>query len=160
MTVETQIKRRLRRQRIIFGSAAILLSVMALIFWILFEASAEVEVIGQGFFSITRVSRNNTYGLLAVFFLLASVIALVSWLSSLSCVCVSTQCREDCILIHRGYIGCELYINEQKADSLEPFDFRYYLEGTLSDGSTVTASLSRHRAVHLSFSNGHPSVEL
>lgn len=65
----------------------------------------------------------------------------------------------DEIMVYSGFIKNELYVNGEFCDKIATRFNKGYLEGKLSDGSKVTASVSWH-GYHLSFSGGHEAIDL
>lgn len=68
----------------------------------------------------------------------------------------TVEVKDDFVTLYRGFASVILYVN-----GIEQSRSRFYLEGKLSDRSTVTVSLSRNALwAHISFSNGQKSIDL
>ncbi len=160
MTLAQTIRQKIHRQRLLFGCLTGACFLLFVVFFYLYTASARIEHVGSGYFGYDKVTHDTGYGVAAVVALFLGMWTACIWAGTGFCRCVSAQCGGDTVLVHRGLLGNYLYINEKEADRMGPLTFRYYMEGRLCDGSTVTVALSRYRAVKLVFSNGQPSVEL
>ncbi len=160
MTLEQKIMYKIRRCRILLGSVVGILFVFFIVFLGLYYDSYQLETIGSGFLAIEKESYNHAYAIISVLCLFASFWAGAFWLGSFACRCVSTKCNADTILVHRGLFSNHLYINEMEADQMVPLSFKYFMEGALSDGTKITVVLGRWWSVHISYSNGQPSLEL
>ena len=156
--LETMLKKRIKRHRIIELALSALFFVLLAVFALLYWQSREVKEVGFWLLKHQTVSYNDNYlwGVLAgVLGLTFSGVFLVSDL--LFCKVRTVEVGVDHLTLYRGLARTHLYINGTLQDSLSAFG--YYLEGTLSDRSKVNVALSKWSA-HLTFSNRHEAVDM
>ncbi len=122
-----------------------------------------VALAGFGMFIVFAALREAADSLDIVLLVLPAVFTLTFGISffigSLFCRFESVQSGKDVITVYRGMLHNILYINGVEKDRTAPFNYHYYLEGRLSDGSTATVAFARWYAFRLTFSNGQPPVE-
>ena len=158
ITLENELKMRIRKRRIAEAVLTVIFLTVTIVFNILYEQSAVVEEISFGPIKHQAVTYNTDllWGVFIGFFgLTPSAIFLISDL--VASKYVTFEISGDYITFYRGIFGTDLYINGECKDGL--FLFGYYLEATLSDGTKIHVALSKWRA-HLTFSNGHPPIDL
>ena len=154
--LENELKSRVRKQRIVNVIAVVIFLVIIIIFSVLYENSKVVEDVGMELILYQSVRYNKDY-LLGVMVGLAGLIPSACFLLSdfLITKIVSFKVNCDVITFYKGTFYSTLYVNGEKKDCKR---YARYLEGTLSDGTTVTAMVRGTRAGRFIFSNGHPPV--
>lgn len=156
--LENELKTRIRKRRITEAILTLFFLVIIVVFYALYEQSAVVEEIGFGPVKHQTVTYNTDFlwGVFIGFFgLTPSVIFLIADL--ISSKFVTFEISGDYVTFYRGIFGTDLYVNGEYKDGL--FLFGYYLETTLSDGTKINAALGKWSA-HLTFSNGHPPMDI
>ena len=157
ITLENELKKRIRKRRIIIASVCALFFLIALIFMIAYNQSREIEEIGEGVISYRTVTYNHDFawGILIGWLLFTPliVILITDLIFSKS---VTVKVGEDHITFYRGLAHTSLYVNgEYKIGT----SGGYHMEAPLSDGSKVYVALGKWSA-HLTFSNGHPPIDI
>ncbi len=154
-----QLKRKIRKERLVTLGIFLVCLAAILVLAILREHTKIVTVreypfgIGQR----RSVSYRPGYGLAMVFPFTAGILSgLFCLLSCLSSRVDTVTAGGSSIVLFRSLTALILYV-----DGREKARSGYYLDAPLKDGSTVTVSLSRNRLyAHMSFSNGHPPLDL
>lgn len=158
ITLENELRNRMKKRRIIEAviSAAFLIIVIA--FTVAYENSRVVEEKDWGFITHQTVTYNTdlTWGIMVGWLgLTPSIIFLIG--DCLSCKLVTHEIGGYYLTLYRGMYHNNLYVNGECKDSSSLSG--YYLETTLPDRTKVTVSLGKWSA-HISFSNGHPSIDV
>ena len=156
--LENKLRTKIRKQRIIEAVLSIVFLVLAIVFTVLYLKSKVVEEIGWGAIKYQSISYNNVFlwGILIGFvgYIMSFVFLISDFLFS---KLVTLEVDGDYITFYRGMIYNNLYINGDYKDGLSFFG--YYLEASLSDGTKVNVALGKWSA-HLTFSNGHPPIDV
>lgn len=155
--LENKLKKRIRNRRITEAVLCVVFLIIAVVFTALRDASRTVEVIGQPPFVYESVSYNNSYVSGMVIGYLGVMWCVIFLIMDLLFVKLETvEVGRDHITFYKGIFRPSLYVN----GSNEGLSWGgYYLEIPLSDGTRATASLGKW-SVHLTFSNGHPTIDL
>lgn len=157
ITLENELKKRIKKRRIIIASVCALFFVIAMIFMIAYDGSREIEEIGGGIITYRSVTYNQNFawGVLIGWLLFTPliVILITDLIFSKS---VTVTVGEDHITFYRGLAHTTLYVNGEYKDGLS---YGYHMEAPLSDGSKVYVALGKWSA-HLTFSNGHPPIDI
>lgn len=156
--LENDLKMRVRKRRIVEGVLTFVFLITSIIFTVLYDNSKTVEIIGYPPFAYESVTYNRNYlwGIMVGYIgLICSGIFLISDIifSKLETV----EVGEDVITFYRGLLHTNIYVNGEYKDGISFIG--YYLEAPLSDGTMVTVSIGK-QSVHLTFSNGHPPIDL
>lgn len=162
IALETELKKRIRKQWLVEAVLCIVFLGITIGFSIAYEQSKVVEVIDLGFVKHESVSYNYdvAFGILTgALGLIFSALFLIGdcLFSKFSTKLATVEVGGDYITLYRGLLHINLYVNGELKDGLTVFG--YYLEAPLSDRSKVTVSLGKWSA-RMSFSNGHPPIEL
>ncbi len=161
LALEMQLRKKVKLLRLISGITTAVMWFLFFLFMILRESTKVVteEVVDMdGFqYADTVVEYNNVYVVFAMIAFVLAMAALTVFLSNV--VAGNVDCmtvKDDRITLYRGAIFRVLYINgEVKSQG------GFFLEAPLSDGSTVTVSLSRYGfGAHMAFSNGMRPIDL
>ena len=158
ITLENELKTRIRKRRIAEAVLAVIFLTVTIVFNILYEQSAVVEEIGFGSFKHQIITRNSNFMLgiiIGCFGLIPSILFLMG--DIVSSKYVTFEISGDYVTFYRGVFGMDLYINGEYKDGL--LLFGYHLEATLSDGTKVNVAIGKWSA-HMTFSNGHPPIDL
>ena len=158
ITLENELKKRIRKRRIAEAILSVIFLTITIVFNVLYEQSAVVEEITFGPIKHQSVTYNTDYlwGIFLGFFgLTPSFIFLIA--DFFASKVVTFEISGDYITFYRGIFGMDLYVNGEHKDGL--LLFGYHLEATLSDGTKVNAAIGKWSA-HLTFSNGHPPIDL
>lgn len=153
---EYQLRQRIRRHRITEVMLCLFFLSIAIGFAVAYEESRVVDEIDFGFYTHQSVTYNYDlgFGVLAggMGLLFCGTFLLVDLLC---CKVASIQVGSDHLVFYRGFSRPTLYVN----GTARRAQMAHYLEAPLSDGSKVTISMGK-RSSHISFSNGHPAVDL
>lgn len=157
ITLENELKKRIRKRRIIIASVCAFFFVIALIFMVAYDQSREIEEIGGGIISYRTVTHNHDFawGIL-IGWLLFSPLIVILIADLIFSKSVTVKVGEDHITFYRGLAHTSLYVNGEYKDGLS---YGYHLEAPLSDGTKVYVALGKWSA-HLTFSNGHPPIDI
>ena len=155
--LENELRARMKRRRIIEGVLSLIFLIVTIVFAVLYGQSMVVEEISIGPIKHQTVTYNHnfTWGILVG--ALGLVNAGICWICDLLFTKLETvQINGDFLTFYRGILHTNLYVNgEQKAGAAGG----YYLEATLSDGTKVNVALGKWSA-HMTFSNGHPPIDV
>ena len=155
--LEEQLRARIKKRRGAILLCSALCLGIAILFAILYAQSRTVTVIGEGRFQYQSVTYN--YGLaFGIGFGLLGLVPCASFLlvDHLCSTVVTFEVSGDHVTLYRGFIHNNLYVNGECKDSVCN---GYHLEAPLSDGTKVNAALGKWSA-HLTFSNGHPPIDV
>ena len=155
--LENKLKIRIKKHRITESLVCVVFLLILIVFTILYYQSESVEETSWG--PITH--QNITYNIDYIWGILIGVLGFIPALIVLITDClflrlVTVEVNSDYITLYRGLVHTYLYVNGEQKDSII---YGYYLEADLSDGSKITVSLGKWTA-HISFSNGHPSIDV
>ncbi len=157
----TEIVKELRRhiaiRRIIMATLCVIFLIVFVTFCILREQSKVVEEIGWGPIKHQFVTYNDdlSFGILAG--VLGFVISIVFLLADFIFSRLGAfEIDEDSLAFYRGILHTNLYVNGELKSSII---LGYHLEAVLSDGSVVNVALGKWSA-HLTFTNGHPPIDV
>ncbi len=155
--LENKLKKRIKNRRIIEAVLSVVFLIIAIVFTSLRDGSRTVEVIGQPPFVYESVSYNDDYVLGMAAGYLGLMWCVIFLIMDLLFVKLETvEVGRDYITFYKGILRPSLYVN----GSNEGLSWgSHYLEIPLSDGTRATASLGKW-SVHLTFSNGHPPIDL
>lgn len=156
--LEQELNNRIHKRRWILAAVCGVFLVIALVFTLLYEQSRVVTEIGWGPFQYQHTEYNDNY----LWGILVGVLGLTLPGSFLIGDCLYSKVRTvevngDYITLYRGAGHVNLYVNGEQKDSLSLFG--YHLEASLSDRTNVYVALGKWSA-HLTFSNGHPPIDL
>ena len=156
--LEKRLNLRMKKRRIILACFSSLFLIITVVFSVLYSGSRTVEEIDYFF----GVMQNITYNYNYAWGILVGVIGLVwcfgFFLSDiLFCKLCTIEVNSSFVTYYRGLSKNELYINGEYRDGC--LLYGYYLEATLPDLTKVMVSIGKWSA-RISFSNGHPSVEI
>ena len=155
--LENKLKKRIKIRRITEAVLCVVFLIIAIVFTVLRDGSRTVEVIGKPPFVYESVSYNNSYVSGMVVGYLGLMWCIIFLIIDLLFVKLETvEVGRDHITFYKGVLRPSLYVNGSN-DGLSWGG--YYLEIPLSDGTRATASLGKW-SVHLTFSNGHPPIDL
>ncbi len=156
--LESELRARIKRRRRIFVILCLIFLAAAIVFTVAYEQSKTVKTIDLGPMDYEIVTYNNdlAFGILIgwIGVIYPAVCLLFDYIRSRI---VTVRVNEDHITFYRGLSHNNLYVNGEYKDGLSLFG--YYLEAPLSDGSKVSVALGRWSA-HMTFSNGHPSINI
>lgn len=155
LSFEDQLKKRIRKRRIIESLLCILFIAVIIGFTVAFEKSKVIEEIDFGFYKYQSVSYQYDwgYGVLAgALGLCVSGIFLL--VDLLMCKLSVIDVGSDRLILDRG-LRDTLYVNQIP---YHPHS-AHYLEAPLPDGTTLTVSLGKFHS-HISFSDGRPAIDL
>lgn len=158
IALENQLKKRITKRRIIEAVLSIVFFIVLIVFVVLYEQSRVVEEIGWGPIKHQNVSYNYNFSwgiLIGALGFIPSVIFLIG--DFIFAKLATFEVNGESITFYRGLLHNNIYVNGELKDSLTLFG--YYLEAPLLDGSKVNVALGKW-SVHLTFSNGHPSVDV
>lgn len=157
ITLENELKNRIKKRRIIIASVCALFFLIAIIFMIAYDGSREIKEIGEGIISYRTVTYNHDFawGIL-IGWLLFSPLIIILIADLIFSKTVTVKVGEDHITFYRGLAHTSLYVNGEYKDGLS---YGYHLEAPLSDGTKVYVALGKWSA-HLTFSNGHPPIDI
>ena len=156
--LEEELRRRIRRRRIIKAVISLVFIIIAVAFTAAREQSRVVEEIDLGFITHQSVTYNSDFvwGILIGWLgLVYSVISLIT--DFVGSKVVTVEVNDDFITLYRGILHINLYVNGEYKDGLCVFG--YHLEAPLSDGAKVNVALGKWSA-HLTFSNGHKAIDI
>jgi len=158
--VQSYAKRAIRI-RCLWGILTLLFIGIGITFTILYENSRIVTETDYGILGIITTTTYNYNFIIGMVpsWVLAFYCALIFVMSFFLFKTKSVSVGDDDIVLYGGFIKCEMYINGTFQDKIATRFNKGYLEGKLSDGSTVTESVSWH-GYHLTFSNGHEAIDL
>lgn len=155
--LENQLRAHIKKRRIIAASiSATFLSVL-IVFSILYNQSKVVNELGWGPIKNQSVTYNYnlTWGIMVG--VLGLIPALITFLADYMFSKLATfEINGDHITFYRSIVHTALYINGAEKDRIS---LGYYLEATLSDKSKVNVALGKWSA-HITFSNGHPPIDV
>lgn len=157
ITLENELKNRIKKRRIIIASVCALFFLIAIIFMIAYDGSREIKEIGEGIISYRTVTYNHDFawGIL-IGWLLFSPLIVILIADLIFSKTVTVKVGEDHITFYRGLAHTSLYVNGEYKNGLS---YGYHLEAPLSDGTKVYVTLGKWSA-HLTFSNGHPPIDI
>ncbi len=158
--LEEKLRRKSRRNNLIIFAVAVVCLIICIVFAIIRENTKEVVEYGSGIPFIggyKSVTYNTTYSLLAGMSFIVSIMSFITLLLTLIFTRINTvEACGSTITLYRGVVSVVLYVDGKEASRSH-----YFLEATLANGATVTVSLSRNGLfAHMSFSGGHPPIEL
>ena len=156
VTLENELRNRMKKRWIIETVISAVFLIIAVAFTVAYENSLVVEEKDWGFVTHKAVTYNTdlTWGILVGWLgFVPSMIFLIG--DRLFCKLVTHEVGGYYLTLYRGMHHNNLYVNGECKDSSSG----YYLETTLPDRTKVTVSLGKWSA-HISFSNGHPSIDV
>lgn len=167
--LETRLRRIMRVRRIILGCATVLLSVLFVASWWLWEASEVVTqdpiiydgiVVHPGF---KHVTHEDSYITSLIIGLLGACGAGTFLLSDFLFCRFQTVTKDgQDVTVHRGMLYNIVYVEGQEQGRLGPFMFTSVVEVWLPDKTRVTVSFGRTiwYMAHVSFSDNTASMEI
>ncbi len=155
--LQSELKKRVKKRRTVEAVLSGVFSVVAIVFTVLYYSSMEVEETALGYITHTSVTYNYdlAWGIL-VGALAATPSIIVLICDLIFCKVVTLEVKGDFITFYRGLSHSRIYVNG-KLEANCSFD--YHMEAPLSDGTTVNVALGKWSA-HLTFSNGHPPIDV
>ncbi len=155
--LEAGLRKRVLRFRLIIGAIALALLISSLVLFAIREETKEIISTDYPWGGAAEVKYDLDIDFAAKLLMGFFFIVLVLFGFSFIYGRVDTaDVGGSRITLYRGMASLELYVDGELADCLG-----YFLEGKLVDGSSVTVSVSRNAfSAHMSFSNGHPPIDL
>ena len=156
--IEKELRNRIKKRRMIEIIICTIFLMITISFTIAHAQSRVVEEIDYGFIKRQSVTYNSDlmWGIMiGLLGFIPSIIFLIEdfVFSRLATV----EVNGNYLTFYRGLIHTSLYVNGEYKDGLSLFG--YYLEAPLPDGTKVTVALGKW-SVHLTFSNGYPSIDV
>lgn len=162
---ENQLRKRIRKQRLIEGAVTAFLLVMGIVSWSLREATKEV-VIHEGALFIPgweEVNYNNAYVPFIVMGLVCAVIP-GSFLLVDLLMCRFETVHKDLhdITLYRGVLHNIVYVDGIEKGRIEPFSYTNVVETRLPSNVKITVSFQRGilYLAHISFSDDTASMQV
>ncbi len=162
-TLESQLKKKIRNQRILLGTVSIVSLLIFLVCLSLHSSSREIELIGPVYGpKVEHVTYQHAYLWGIIPGLLVFLYSVPVWIYHLLfCRIGTARCGLHQITFYQGILHARLYVNGQQGDVVGSFEHRTYLESPLPNGASVTVSLGRWmRTSHMTFSNGQKPIDL
>lgn len=156
LSLEEQLKRHARKRRLTEALLCLFFLAVTIGFSVAYEKSRVVEETDFGFYTHQSVSYN--YDL--IFGILAGGMGLLVCgcflvVDLLCCRLASFQMGDDRLIFYSGFTRPTLYVNCTAHHAQR----NHYLEAPLSDGSRAIVSIGKWSS-HISFTNGHPAVDI
>ena len=161
--LESELSKYLRKRRILFASLFGVFFVIGIIFVSVREATKEVVVHGEGFFSYEIVTYQEQYvvGIL-LGFLIATVIGCFLFCDILYCRFRTTEVNAHYITVYRGMKKCSVFINGEEKDQFGVTSLTNVIDTNLPDETKISVAFSRSAFMiaHISFSDQNPPIDL
>lgn len=160
---EKRLSNHATKRRVITAALMIVFLVIGIVFWSLREASREVIVHGEGWFSYETVTYNNDYAVeIVIGFVTAMLIGCFLFTDLLCCRFRSVEANGHYVTVYKGMIKCSVYINGEEKDAIGIGSFTNVIDTKLPDGTKISVAFSRgaFMIAHISFSDNNPSVDL
>ncbi len=160
---EKRLSNHATKRRVITAALMIVFLVIGIVFWSLREASREVIVHGEGWFSYETVTYNNDYAVgIVIGFVTAMLIGCFLFTDLLCCRFRSVEANGHYVTVYKGMIKCSVYINGEEKDAIGIGSFTNVIDTKLPDGTKISVAFSRgaFMIAHISFSDNNPSVVL
>lgn len=156
ISLEKELKQHIRRRRITETLLCLFFLAIAIGFAVAYEESRVVDEIDFGFYTHQSITYNYDLG----FGVLAGGMGLLFCgcfllVDLLCCKVASIQVGNDHLVFYIGFSRPILYVNGMAHRAQRA----HYLEAPLSDGSRAIVSIGKWSS-HISFTNGHPAVDL
>ena len=161
--LETGLSKYLQKRRIISAILFAVFLIMGIIFSSIREATKEVVIHGEGFFSYETVTYNDYYVIgIVIGFLAATMIACVLATDIFCCRFKTIAANENYITVYRGMLKCSVYVNGEEQDPIGMFSLTNVVDTKLPDGTKISIAFSRSAFMiaHVSFSDNNPPVDL
>jgi len=161
--LENELSKYLLRRRIISAILFGVFLVAGIVFASIREATKEVVVHGEGFFSYETVTYNEYYAIgIVIGFLTATVIGCILFVDLIFCRFQTTVANTYYITVYRGMNKCSVYINGEEKDSIGMLSFTNVVDTKLPDGTKISVAFSRSAFViaHISFSDSNSPIDL
>ncbi|MBQ2826130.1 MAG: hypothetical protein IJF13_02805 [Clostridia bacterium] len=161
--LENELSKYLLRRRIISAILFGVFLVTGIVFASIREATKEVVVHGEGFFSYETVTYNEYYAIgIVIGFLTATVIGCILFVDLIFCRFQTTVANTHYITVYRGMNKCSVYINGEEKDSIGMLSFTNVVDTKLPDGTKISVAFSRSAFViaHISFSDSNSPIDL
>lgn len=155
--LETRLKKRIRKRRIIEGILCFAFLVIAIVFAIAYEKSMVDEVSDFGFVRYHTITYNTSFIVGVYIGFVGLALCVVTLICDIAFTKLASIDLGDCVLTCYNGIGrYEFYIDGELKSK---FYFASYTEIPLPDGTILTASVNKWH-VHLSFSNGRAAIDI
>ena len=161
--LEKDLSEYINKRRIITAILFATFLIIGIVFSSVREATKEVTIHGEGFFSYKTVSYNDYYAIgIVIGFLTATVLACVLLTDLLFCRFQTAEVNGHYITVYRGMNKCAVYINGEENDRFGMFSFTNVIDTRLPDGTKVSVAFSRSAFIlaHISFSDNNPSIDI
>ena len=161
--LEASLSKKLLKRRILAGALFLVFLSVGITFAALREASREVVVIGEGFFSYEMVTYRENYAIgIIIGFLTATPIGCYLLTDLLYCRFQTTVANGHSITVYRGVLSCRVYMDGKEADRVGFGSVSSVVDTCLPDGTKISVAFSRSvwTIAHVSFSDRNPSIDL
>ena len=158
IVLENELRSHIRKRRIMEAILCVVFFIIAVVFMVAYEQSKVIDEIGWGPIKYQSITYNHDWAWGILVGWLGFVPSIIFLIGDLVFSKLATmQVNGDYITFYRGLAHNNLYVNGEYKDGLSLFG--YYLEASLSDGTKVNVALGKWSA-HLTFSNGHPPIDV
>ena len=159
ISLENELKRRIKMRRIIEASVSAAFLIIAIAFMIVYEQSKVVEEIDMSIFGkYQSVTYNHNLGFGIAFGWTGYIFTTIFYIADLiHCKFETIEVGSDYITFYRGMHHINLYVNGECKDGVSGIGD--HLEAPLSEVTKVFVALGRWTA-HLTFSNGRQAIDL
>ena len=161
--LEKELSGYLFKRRIIVSIMFGIFLIIGIVFSLVREATKEVVVHGEGFFSYETITYNDYYAIGIVSgFLMATVLACFLVVDLTSCRFQTTVANNHYITVYRGMNKCSVYINGEETDNIGIVSFTNVVDIKIPDGTKISVAFSNSAwlIAHISFSDNNPSIDI
>ena len=161
--LEKSLSKYLFKRRVVTVALFAIFLIVGIVFSSVREATKEVTVHGEGFFSYETVSYNDYYVIgILIGFLTATVLGCIFFVDLVFDSFKTVQANGHYITVYRGMTKCAVYINGEEKDRLGMLSFTNVIDTKLSDGTKISVAFSRgaFSIAHISFSDNNPPLDL
>jgi len=161
--LETGLSKYLQKRRIISTILFAVFLIMGIIFLSIREATKEVIIHGEGFFSYETVTYNDYYVIgIVIGFLAATMIVCVLATDIFCCRFKTIAANENYITVYRGMLKCSVYVNGEEQYPIGIFSLTNVVDTKLPDGTKISIAFSRSAFMiaHISFSDNNQPIDL
>ena len=157
LELEQELRARIKKRRMIEAVLSLVCLIILIVFAVLYEQSKVVEEIEWGPITHQSVTYNTDFlwGIMvgACGFVISIIFLIADCIFS---KLIIFEVKGDYITFYRGMVHTNLYVNGEQKDGIT---YGYYLEATLSDRTKINVALGKWSA-HITFSDGHPSIDV
>ncbi|MBP3347825.1 MAG: hypothetical protein J6L92_03625 [Clostridia bacterium] len=161
--LEKEITRYVTKRRIITAVLFVVFLAMGIAFSAIREATKEVTVVGEGYFSYEIVNYNDNYVIgIMLGFLTATVLGCILFTDAVFCRFNTAAVNGHFVTVYRGMNKCSVYIDGEEVDNIGMFSFTNAVDTRLPDGTKVSVAFNRSAFMiaHVSFSDNNPPIDL